>query len=234
MEKSFSYYAYEARKQGNIQEAIDLYRRALEEENSAPAHTNLALAYMDGNQFELAIEQLQKTVALSGQLFASSSEWELIGVCRWWLNKSDDAVKAWQKASTTAYTDAAGGIIPIALAIYGAFRSGDIKTQEKNLKKLSRFRIKSQNWPNSIKSILLTRDDELSYQKVLSEPKSEMLRSRWKCQADFYFGLRHLLLNNPQDAQRYFERSANNRFGLLEAERYLAKWEVKYYPLKTT
>src|SRR4029077_9107686 len=115
------------------------------------------------------------------------SDFIFFGVSRWMDERYGDALNAWQTASDTKFTDAAGGVQIWLLTLFGAIKLGDTalgKRAETKLKKKLSKRAAIANWPGPIARFAV---GESTVEELLAAVDAEpTLRARELCQAEFY------------------------------------------------
>jgi hypothetical protein len=166
------------------------------------------------------------------------------------LRQPEQAVAAWRESLTAPYADAAGGVVPPAILLYAAARLGysDLETEavlllrghlKKHERRVRRGQAKNARqahedfvhpglyaWPGALVPFLLGKIGREELDRAAANRPSEVLRDRWKCQADFVAGVRALRESDWPVFRERMESSASSPHGELEHEFCLARWEV--------
>lgn len=91
-------------EQGEYQEAIEEFGKAVEKEKDAPeAYRGIGMAYYEMNEYELALENLQTALDLGA--VKTPAVYNLIGVCDMNLGNYSDALEAFQTGCVLAETE---------------------------------------------------------------------------------------------------------------------------------
>ena len=230
--------------------AIQEYTRLFREKNDLTNLRNRGLVYLFLRDYTSALTDFNQVISLEEPNFISDMDYILQGVCHWYLNHPDQAIKTWEKSINTPFTDAAGGVKSPALLLYAGTRLSDGELKRKSIQLLRRKwqnyqrRIKRREtryththsdfvyeglsgWPGVIVPFLLgkARVDEI--ETVLENIQNKSLEARWRCQADFYIGLKALIDGDKDAFQTRMHLSSESKFGYLEHEYYLARWELE-------
>ena len=221
--------AWQLLRVGRQQEAIDLYTKCFEKSSKFIYLYNRGLAYLEAGNYESALADFRLVAANENPDFIADAYFIYQGVCHWYLNQPSEVLPIWEKGLAAPYTDAAGGVELPALLLYGAERLHDLDYRKLALRLLRKHaRRKLQGWPGPIVPFLLGKTDVEVLQQNAQATPSDILRSRWQCQADFYIAL-HALREGDRDLFRvYMKRCAENPYGYHETEYYLAHWELAH------
>ena len=173
-----------------------------------------------------------------------------VGICHWYLRQPEQAVVAWREGLTAAYTDAAGGVVSPAILLYAATRLENVVLAEEALRLLRGHWRKQQRrnrrgpaksayqahedrvhpglyaWPGALVPFLLGKIGVAEFDHAAANSPSDILRARWKCQADFAAGVRALQEGNLSEFRDRMANSAVSPHGELEHEFCLARFEV--------
>lgn len=212
---------------GRQQEAIDLYTACFEKSGKYIYLYNRGLAHFEAGHYEAALEDFRLVTANENPNFIADTYFIYQGICYWYLNQPSKVLPIWEKGLTAPYTDAAGGVVLPSLLLYGAERLHNPDYRKHALQLLRKHaRRKLRGWPGPIVPFLLGKITitEL-YQNAQATP-SDILRSRWQCQADFYAALRAWREGDGDTFKTSMKRCAENPYGYHEVEYYLARWEV--------
>jgi Tfp pilus assembly protein PilF len=88
--------AYQLQMQGKLDEAVRLYKRSLELEPTAEAHTFLGWTYSFLGRYEDAIEECKRAITIDPEF---GNPWNDIGAYLIELGKDDDAIPYLEKAT---------------------------------------------------------------------------------------------------------------------------------------
>lgn len=88
--------AYQLQMQGNLEEAVKLYKRSLELEATAEAHTFLGWTYSFLGRYEEAIQECKRAVEIDPDF---GTPWNDIGAYLIELGKDDEAIPYLEKAT---------------------------------------------------------------------------------------------------------------------------------------
>jgi hypothetical protein len=186
---------------------------------------NKVLALLNLERYEEAAQTCREVIRRDGA--DTDSDFIYLGVACWLRSEYDEAVTAWQSATNTTYTDAAGGVeIPLML-LYASTKLENEELKTRSLKKLrSLCKKPSSVWPRPVADYMLgtlTEDDVRS--RISAQP---ILRARQLCNAAFYFGLERLMWNDADGCRQFMQEAcAQSTSSLLEHEYYLAKAETR-------
>lgn len=214
---------------------------------------NRATAYLLLGDHAAAASDLRFLIEHTEPRLRGDSDYILLGVCRWYDDQPPEAVFTWRQGLGMPYTDAAGGVELPALLLNAATRLKNealerqalqlLKKHWRNFqrraqrrKQTSEARTRHENlihpglaaWPGAVVPFLL---GECSLEVITQSWRSAqqpVLESRWKCQADFYAGLRGLREGDKAMFRRGMEECAGSTYGELEHEFHLARWEVAH------
>ncbi|MCC6605263.1 MAG: hypothetical protein IT327_18795 [Anaerolineae bacterium] len=212
---------------GKYDEAIKLYSRCYTESREPSYLFARGTAYLQAGNYTNALEDIDLYIAQADPKYTADIYFIYQGICYWYLNQPTVILPTWEKGLTAPYTDAAGGVELPALLLYGAERLHDLDYNKLALKLLRKHaRRKLHSWPGPIVPFLLGKIDETEMHQHVQATPSEILRSRWQCQADFYHALRGLREGDIDIFRARIKRCAENPYGFHEAEYYLARWEV--------
>jgi tetratricopeptide (TPR) repeat protein len=221
--------AWQLRKGGQYMEAIELYTQLYRADGSSSHLRNRGLIYLDIEDYVSALEDFKSALVVEDSRFRGAGDYLFQGVCFWHLNDPDQAVSAWQEGLGALYTDAAGGVEAPAVLLYAAERLHRAELRKESLtvlRKLARRKLRS--WPGAIVPFLLEQIDIARLENDINAAGNDTLIGRRRCQADFYIALRALRARDQAAFQAGMIRCATSRYGHLEHETYLARWEVKH------
>jgi hypothetical protein len=173
-----------------------------------------------------------------------------VATCHWYLGQPAQAIPFWRQGLSAPYTDAAGGVVCPAVLLYAAVRLKDAALDSeairllrghwrKHQRRMRRGKAKTArqaredfvhpglySWPGALVPFLLREIGVAQLDAAAVQTPSDVLRSRQKCQADFFAAVRALREGNQDSFRERMSRSAARSRGELEGEFYLARWEV--------
>jgi lipoprotein NlpI len=236
-------------KNKQYEAAVSEYSRLIElHPTRNPNRYNRGTAYLLMKNFNAALEDFNWIIQDSDPRYATTGEFTFAGICCWYLGRPVDALAHWRKGVDAPYRDAAGGVETPALLLYAAERLRDDLLRKESiamLKELWRKHSAAQKrkkphlshddlvhpglvaWPGAIVPFLLNHLDESSFIQKSEESSSDTLRTRHRCAADFYRGVRALRLGDRLGFQSRMKDCVESHYGELEHEFYLARWEVE-------
>jgi lipoprotein NlpI len=183
---------------------------------------NRALCLLLLNNAEEALIDFQKYVELRPETDAGYIG---AGIALWWLNHRQEAVKIWQSAVNSKYTDAAGGVQVPALLFFAASQLSDV-ILEKKARSLLRLRWHRQSeriWPAPVAGFILGQIDKDYF---LSQAlQSNALRARRLSKAYFWIGL-YCYRQGDLDSYKSHLGESLSLGKIIEPEYYLAKYEL--------
>lgn len=216
------------RRRGRLQEAVEAYSKLYEFDGRPPSLSGRGRTYLLMGNYAAALADFEQAIAIEAPNFLGDSQFLSLGVAHWFLNQPTHSIAAWQRGLNTPYTDAAGGVELPALLLYGAVRLRDALLEKKAIKLLEQFATDEKKaWPGSIAPFLLGKIDTQELLSNIKASKSDILRARFQCQADFFIGLRAYIKSDKRTFQEAMIRCSENYYGDLHHEYYLAHWEVK-------
>lgn len=245
---------WQALELGRYEEAIQLYSQEYRQSQNLRALAGRACAYLAANRPSQALSDIEEVVTRTDKRLASESDYAFLGICYWYLAQPDFAIAQWQAGHGAPYVDAAGGILSPTLLFYAGVRLGDSRLEmearqvlrahwQKFVRRVRRREdaalITPQNfadpelwnWPGAIVPFLLGHEDSAWLLHQARKTNVETLALRRECQAQFAIAVDALRSGNRQLFVTSMEACAHNPKGLLEAEYFLACWEMhKGYP----
>lgn len=223
------YQAWDLRRAGEFEKAIELYSRCYEEDKNSRYLYNRGLTYLESGDYVSALEDLKLGAERENPKYIHDAYFIYQGICYWYLNEPSEVLPIWEAGLNVPYTDAAGGVVLLALLLYGAERLGNAHYKRLAIKLLRKHvRRKLGGWPGSIVPFLLDKVDANELKAQVDIVSSNILRSRWQCQADFYQAVFALRTENWDVFKKFMIRASENPYGFHEAEFYLARWEVAH------
>lgn len=231
-------------------EAADEYSRRYAEGGGTFALRGHAKALLLAGRPAEALPHYQKVIETTEIKLRGAGDFIDVGTCHWYLRQSKEAVAAWRESLSAPYTDAAGGVIPPAVLLYAAARLGEseleaeaVRLLRSHLKKHQRRVRRGQaktarqahedfvhpglySWPGALVPYLLGEIGTEELDQAAAKSASDVLRSRWQCQADFVAGIQAMRENRPSEFRDRMTKSASSPHGELEHEFCLARWEV--------
>lgn len=213
-------------EEGDYKRAIEGYTQIIHEEPFRVIHyTNRAIACLGIHDYKAAAQDWREVIRIRGE---SDSGYMGLGVCQWCLAQLDEAVNTWMQGLDAVYTDAAGGVRVRGLLLYAAIRTNHQALKKETLQLIQRHARRNHTiWPGPIVPYLLGKLSEDNFRVALEQAGQDpILSERFNCQAAFYRGVRGLLEGTNEVFQDQMRRCAKSWYGYLEAEYYLARWEV--------
>lgn len=219
--------AWNLMRAGYYDKAIEIYSHCLKESLNPSYLFARGTAYLQAGDYATALEDIKLFIAQADPKYMSDAYFIYEGICYWYLNQPSKVLPTWEKGLTAPYTDASGGVELPALLLYGAERLHDAGYRQLALQLLRRHaRRKLRGWPGPIVPFLLGKISIAELQQKAQATASDILRSRWQCQADFYMALRAWREGEEETFKAGMNRCAANPYGYHEKEYYLARWEV--------
>jgi len=182
---------------------------------------NRGLCLLNLENPEQALLDFQKLIELRQ---SSDSGYIGAGIALWWMDRKTDAVRMWQNAINSHYTDAAGGITIPALLFFAASRL-DESNLEKDSIRLLRTKSKTKRataWPGPVAKFLLGQITEEEFlEKAYQWPT---LQSRTLTKAHFWIGVDQYRQGDIESYRYHLHQARSGH--ILEPEYYLAKVEL--------
>lgn len=229
---------------GDYANAASVYLQLYELEKDMFHLHNGGLAYLMLKDYQKALDCFTTILNNKDKRFLSSSEYNFAGVCCWCLSRTDEAIKYWDLSLSAPYTDAAGGILTLGLLFFASIRKSNemlLRKVTKLLSKQLRFgetrnlnnsekqeifeRANITNWPGALAPYLLDKIEFLDLVKEVDKVSSPILRTRMKCQVNFYNGVKHLQQSDLGGYEQALILCAENKGGILEQEYHIALYE---------
>jgi hypothetical protein len=231
-------------------EAADEYARSYATGGGTFALRGQAKALLLAGRPAEALLHFREVIEATETKLRGAGDFIDVGTCHWYLRQPQEAVVAWRESLTTPYTDAAGGVVPPAVLLYAAARLADSDLEadaarllRSHLKKHQRRVRRGQattarqahedfvhpglfSWPGALVPFLLGEIGTEELDHAAAKSASDVLRSRWQCQADFVAGIRAMRENRQSAFRDRMTKSASSPHGELEHEFCLARWEV--------
>jgi tetratricopeptide (TPR) repeat protein len=232
--------------------AIEEYSRLFSETRRVPFLHNRAIAYLLAGSVREALRDWREAIELTPTHMQPSSHYLFAGVCHWHLGDPRQAVATWEQGLTANYTDAAGGVEVPAILLYAAERLYDAELRAQSLQRLRRlwhgFQKRAQQrkqrsgksahddfvhpglatWPGPVVPFLLGLITEGEFAGYVHSEGQATLRVRRQCQVDFYSALVVLSRHDTVQFRKGIAKCADNEYGMLEHEYFLARWEVQH------
>ncbi len=220
--------AFALQRQGKFQEAIEVYSRLYELDGRIPSLFGRGTTYLLMGDYAAALADFEQVIATEDPRFLGDTHFLAQGIAYWFLNQPDRTIEVWQQGLKAPYTDAAGGVELPALLLYAAERLSDATLRNKALRLLKKFtKGRRRAWPGDVAPFLLGKIDSQELLRDVQARKSERLKGRFQCQADFFIGLRAYIKNDKAAFAQAMLRCSENPNGDLHHEFYLAHWEVE-------
>ncbi len=138
-------------EQGRYRQAIEMYSKLYEEDGQLPHIRNRGFIYLDVGDYHSALQDFKSAQSLGNPLLQSIDDYLAQGLCYWYLNQPVLTVELWRQSLTAPYTDAAGGVQPLALLLYAAERLEDDTLRKEAIGPLRKHaRRKLGAWPGAI------------------------------------------------------------------------------------
>ncbi|MBN1315512.1 MAG: hypothetical protein JXA42_08590 [Anaerolineales bacterium] len=183
-------------------------------------------AYLEAEKYSAALDDFENVQELTDSSFQVDCFFIYQGLCHWCLNNFTQVLPVWERGLNAPYTDAAGGVVLPALMLYGAERLKDEDYMGLGIRLLKEHDRKgNRNWPGAIVPFLLGKSNKSSLISASKKTTSDILASRWKCQADFYIALVNLCKGAWRRFKGHMKQCVDNPYGYHECEYYLARWE---------
>jgi hypothetical protein len=214
--------AWELVKAGEYQRACELADVEASRTSTLPPLRSKICAFLQLGQFKES-ERLSELI-IQKEAHESASDFIFKGVAQWLQGRAADAIDSWKRSEKAKYADAAGGVKSYLLLHYAAVLTVDRSLRDSAARSLDRFS-NVRAWPAPLAGFVLGRlSKEEVYGKMTAQP---VLRARQMCQAQFYFGVAHLEVGEPERAREAFSLACSqNRSSLLEPEFFLASFEL--------
>jgi hypothetical protein len=231
-------------------EAAEAYARSYAEGGGMFALRSQAKAWLLAGRPAEALPLYREVIETTEPKRRGDGDFIDAGICHWYLRQPEQAVAAWRESLSAPYTDAAGGAAAPGILLYAAARLGDSKLEavavrllrghlKKHQRRVQRGPAKTAGqahedfvhpglyaWPGALVPFLLGEIGIEELDKAAADSASDVLRARWKCQADFFAGVRALRENDGALFRSRMTASASSPYGELENEFCLARWEV--------
>lgn len=234
---------------GRYEEAIQLFSQGYAQAQELSLLSGRSLAHLAANMPRQALTDLEEVTARTDERFASDSNFAFWGICYWYLGDPDSAITQWRAGLDAPYVDAAGGILLPILLFYAGVRLGEGELEkeaqrlfrahwQKFVRRVRRRQGKElrtpqnfadpelSSWPGAIVPFLLEKEDSSWLLHQARKTDSESLTLRRECQAQFAIAVHALRSGNRGLFVSSMETCARNSKGSLEAEHYIARWEM--------
>ncbi|MFO0881752.1 MAG: tetratricopeptide repeat protein [Gemmataceae bacterium] len=243
---------------GHYEAAVKEYSRLCAEEGGTFYLFNRGIAYLLLGNFDAAQNDFRQIID-EEPTRPSAAAFCFVGIAQWHLNQPQEAITTWRAGLNARYSDAAGGVEIPVLLLYAGWRMGHPAVEAEALSLLQTLwgqhcrRHKRVNrgtntstddfvhpglltWPGPLAPLYLGEIDSSMVQKVVDQTSPPTLQERYQCAVNFHLGLVAGRQGDRDAFQRGMRRCAASRRGLLEAEFYLARWEVDrgFLPLSVT
>jgi hypothetical protein len=231
-------------------EAADEYSQRYAESGGTFALRGYAKALLLAGRPAEALLHFREVIETTDAKLRGDGDFIDIGTCHWYLRQPKQAVAAWRESLTAPYSDAAGGVVPPAVLLYAAARLGEPELEaeavrllrghlKKHQRRVRRGQPKTARqahedfvhpglyaWPGALVPFLLGEIGTEELDQAAANSPSDVLRSRWQCQANFVAGIRAWRESNQRMFRDRMAKSAASFHGELEHEFCLAQWEV--------
>lgn len=219
---------WQLRVNGHYQQAIAAYTDLYAADGRPSNLYNRGSIYVEIGDYARALEDFELMRSAQDPAYRADGEYMYQGICYWYLDQPQRAVAIWKQGLDAPYTDAAGGVRLPAMLLYAGLRLDDKALQKESLSLLRKHaRRKLNDWPGPIVPFLLDKIDARELLRQTESGRNETLIGRWQCQAEFYLAV-HALHHDDRDTfGQHCARCAESRYGRLEHEYYLARWEIE-------
>lgn len=231
-------------------EAAEEYARLFAEGGGSFELRGCALALLLAGRPAEALSHYRKVIETTEPKQRSASDFVEAGICHWYLTQPAEAVISWREGLTAPYRDAAGGVVLPALLLYAATRLVDPVLEseaerllrghlQKHRARIRRGQAKTSEqahedfvhpglyaWPGALVPFLLGEIGAEALDRAAAGARSDIMRSRHQCQADFVAAVRARREENQAAFRDRMKRCAASPYGVLEHEFLLARWEV--------
>jgi len=238
----------------SYEDAIQLFSQGYMASQDLRLLSGRSLAYLAANMPNQALMDLEEVIARTERRLASQGDHAFLGICHWYLARPDSAIAQWRAGLSAPYADAAGGILLPTLLLYAGVRlgEGELEKEAQRMfrahwqKFVRRVRCRQgkelrtpqnfadpelSSWPGAIVPFLLEKEDSSWLLHQARKTDSESLTLRRECQAQFAIAVHAMRSGNRGLFVSNMEACARNSKGSLEAEHYIARWEMlKDYP----
>lgn len=241
---------WQALELSRYEEAIQLFTQGYAQSQAISLLSGRSLTYLAANRPRQALADLEEVVARTEKRFASDSNFAFLGICHWYLARPDFAIAQWQAGLNAPYVDAAGGVLLPTILYYAGIRLGDGKLEkeaqrllrahwQKFVRRIKRRKDPTQRtsrnfadpdlsgWPGAVVPFLLGQGDSAWLLHQARNANSETLSLRHECQAQFAIAVDALRSGNHDLFAASMAACAHNPKGSLQAEQYIARWEVR-------
>lgn len=231
-------------------EAAEAYLRCFAEGGGPFALRGRAKALLLAGRSAESLQAFLQVIEMTEPEHRGDGDFIDVGICQWYLGQPAEAVAVWRQGLSAPYTDAAGGVVCPAFLLYAGVRLKNDRLDakavrilrghwSKHLRRVRQGPAKTArqahedlvhaglcSWPGVLVPFLLGQISEPELDEAASCTPSDVLRSRWHCQADFFAGVRALQEGNDESFRERMSRCAARPGGELEHEFCLARWEV--------
>lgn len=184
---------------------------------------NWALALLNLDSYEQAASICEQLILAAPE---TSRNHVILGVCQWYLGNHEGSQKAWDQALGCKRLPLGGGVEIAAMLYYSSLWVDNKKSEKKSLARLKKLWKPGLPWPVPIAGYLL---GEIDSGVMLGQVNKDVpnLTERHLCQAYFWIGFHLAQQGKTTEANSALEKSYEVAgSSILEAERYLAKWEL--------
>ena len=208
---------------GDYRRAIDHLTQEYAAHGGLPSLRNRMTAYLLVGEYQLALADSQHVIASQEPATVWDGDYIRLGICHWYLDQPGPAVDAWERCLTQPHLDG-NGYGP-AILLYAAERLGDPALGKRAVSTL-RWIARRRRWPGPVVLFLLGKSTSQGLEQA-RQSTNATLHGRWQCQADFYIAVQAWRDGDHATFRQRLTACAANRYGLLEREHYLARWEVQ-------
>jgi hypothetical protein len=183
--------------------------------------------YVHKGNYEAALEHFQLSAARTNPRSLADAHFMCQAFCYWFLGCPNEAVAILRHAVIAPYTSSGNGARPIALLLYAGERLRDKGVCREAMALLRKHARRAHHGAaSSLVPYLLGAIEEQEFRKhILTTP----LGDRDQCVCEFIVGLHSLREGNRERFAAQMRAGANapEESSLLQAEYYLAQWEVE-------
>jgi tetratricopeptide (TPR) repeat protein len=233
-------------------EAVRAYSRRYAKSHDVWNLRGRAQALLLSDQPAEALQDFRQIIEMTEPRLQADSDFINQGICHWYLDQHKQAIAAWRHSLSAPYTDAAGGVVRLAILLYAAVRLRDEPLEaealrflrgqwQKHQRRVQRNRTRATRqghedfvrpglyaWPGAIVPFLLGKISGQELDQAASQTPVDVLQVRQQCQADFHVGVRALREGKEMAFRERMVRCAASQYGELENEFCLARWEVAH------